>query len=87
MSGNVGTGRVCQLFKLSCKLQSMRSKSFFYMYMQVGRIEKKMSINVVPGLNICISLTEILTQNKANGKMSDGGVWFISIHHCWQGGN
>lgn len=56
MSGNVGTGRVCQLFKLSCKLQSMGSKRYFYMYIQVGRIEKKMSINVVPGLNICFVL-------------------------------
>jgi len=26
------------------------------MYVQVSRIDKKMSINVVPGLNICFAL-------------------------------
>ena len=38
------------------------------MYIQVGRIEKKISINVVPGLNICFVLDFSEGDTRATAK-------------------
>lgn len=38
------------------------------MYIQVSRIEKKMSINVVPGLNICFVLDFSEGDRRATAK-------------------